>query len=149
MRRPFYSHVEIRGTELDVFQAMMDSTFKRTPEGKMVTTRDRKGNTPVRFKVVHAQRLENSALWKLYAARRFAIKGAREDQGCMPVVPQAGALLAENQVLPPELQDHLQKDINEVYLWHGTTPQGALGISKRGFLLSLAGSRARRLMFGH
>lgn len=36
----------------------------------------------------------------------------------------------------------LNKNINEVYLWHGTSPHGALGISKEGFRLKYAGTAA-------
>merc|ERR1719313_598192 len=38
--------------------------------------------------------------------------------------------------------EHLDSNVNEFYLWHGTTPEGAIGISTDGFKLAYAGSHA-------
>merc|ERR1712186_229352 len=46
------------------------------------------------------------------------------------------------------IDDRMSEDLNEVYLWHGTTPEGAFGITETDFNLSLAGSHAGT-MFGN
>merc|ERR1712210_183794 len=40
------------------------------------------------------------------------------------------------------LEADLMDDINEVYLFHGTSPSGARGVTDCGFKLSLAGTGA-------
>lgn len=51
------------------------------------------------------------------------------------------------QFLPPKFRKRLDKSVNEHYLWHGTTPEGAFGILDNGFKTSLAGSH-KGTMFG-
>ena len=43
-------------------------------------------------------------------------------------------------VLPAAVRDALRSDISEHYLFHGTSPHGALGIYKNGFDARKAGS---------
>ena len=45
------------------------------------------------------------------------------------------------------LSNRLDAEINEFYLMHGTSPDGALGITDKGFRLDLTGSHAGS-MFG-
>jgi len=41
---------------------------------------------------------------------------------------------------PEKLGAELRAGLNEVYLWHGTSPEGASAIAEGGFKLDLAGS---------
>lgn len=144
---------------MDVRQAMqqlLDSTFKR------VTTRDRRGGPmPARLRVRQVQRIENSGVWRHYARERHGIKSKRPFR-CTPVsavmgdglrtqagcgggcAPEDRCAAAANSP-PPE---SLRRGVNEVYLWHGTSPERALKILKAGFQLKCAGSGAGSSMYG-
>ena len=50
-------------------------------------------------------------------------------------------------VLEEEVLARLDASLNELYLMHGTTPEGALGISEDGFEMTKVGSH-RGAMFG-
>ena len=47
-----------------------------------------------------------------------------------------------HESLDPQYHDRLDENINEYYLFHGTSPAGAMGITRKGFKLSLSGSAA-------
>jgi len=147
----FYSHEVLRSADVELFQGLLDATFKRNEDGKMLTTRDRHDGLPVSFRLAHVLRVENSALWMQFAARRHQLQSRRsegDDVGCVTRAElSAGAnssLLAE-AALPPEMAELLGD--GEVYLWHGTALQSAARICKEGFSLKYSGSK-RRLMFG-
>lgn len=120
-------------------QQLLNSTFKD------VRTRDRSGQAPTHLKLLKCHRVENSTMWSRYLRAKTRILARRSD-GCQPVneldgSPDSGFVRTE-AVLEERYSTCLDKRINEHYLWHGTTPEGAIGISSDGFRISLAGSRA-------
>jgi len=136
-------------TELvPVVQRMLDETFKS------IKTRDRKGGViPKKLQVVMVQRVENNKLWQQFCAERRRIDGRRGRaaglRGCTQLgklrggdamtMQAGGSAVATGAPLNPML--------NETYLWHGTSPQAAMGIAQTGFDVGRSGSGAG-MMYG-
>lgn len=121
--------------ETEELQLLLDTTFKR------IVTSDRKaGAPPNRLKLVHAHRIQNSELWRKYVAHRHGLKSKRPHR-CTPLSTFGGQVVTGLN-LAPFMRDSLQPRVNEVYLWHGTSPDGAVGISTVGFQLKYSGSKA-------
>jgi len=117
-------------------QDLLDNTFKAK------ATRDRHEPMPKRLKLVSAHRIEDQHLWASYALQRERIRTLRGT--CVAVRDMEGS--GEVKTARGFGTD-LSQDINEFYLWHGTSPTGAFGIRQEGFNISLAGS-AVGTMFG-
>lgn len=119
-------------------QELLDKTFKAK------STRDRHDALPKRLVLVGAHRIEDQALWARYALMKAKIKALRGH--CKPVrkMPGSGEVKTTGVI---ESRGELMEDVNELYLWHGTSPTGAFGIRETGFNISLAGSSAG-MMFG-
>jgi len=118
-------------------QKLLDDTFKD------VRTRDRSGQVPSNLKLIKCHRVENSAMWMRYVRARGRVH-QRRSEGCRPVNelhgdPDSGFVRTQGIL---DADQPLDGTVNEHFLWHGTTPEGAIGISTNGFRLSLAGSRA-------
>ena len=124
-------------------QKLLDVTWK----GKRI--RDRTGQMPTGLRLVKAHRVENRDLWQKYRDARKQLAQKRPN-GVEPVNMLDGDPLSgfvkTSEALDPDYLDRLITPLNELYLWHGTSPEGAAGISKDGFRLSHAG--AHGLMFG-
>lgn len=115
----------------DTLQRAMDETFKH------ISTRDRRRELmPRRLRLLQVRRIENSSLWRRYAHQHLSISMQRTHK-CTPVsgVPCNGLKA-------------LEQDINEVYLWHGTSPSKAECIAQDGFQLKFAGTGAGSNMYG-
>eukprot|EP00927_Polykrikos_kofoidii_P086962 TRINITY_DN9897_c0_g1_i2.p1 TRINITY_DN9897_c0_g1~~TRINITY_DN9897_c0_g1_i2.p1 ORF type:complete len:539 (+),score=70.13 TRINITY_DN9897_c0_g1_i2:45-1661(+) len=126
------------------FHEQIALLLERTFKG--IRTRDRTGQVPAALRLVKCHRVENSAMWLRYLRAKSRVSLKRAD-GVRPVNeldgnPETGHVRTLD-LLDPEYARHLDTaQVNEFYLWHGTTPEGAIGISTNGFRLSLAGSRA-------
>jgi len=126
--------IDIRSEEqVATFQRLLDETWK--PKA----TRDRKGALPKRLMVKKVQRVEACALWNRFSRYRRNMALAREGGCCSPIeelrqgsdcVPVRTQQICDSA---PELFGPLQREVNEQYLFHGTSPSGALGIIKEGF----------------
>mmetsp|Transcript_142707 Transcript_142707/g.443842 ORF Transcript_142707/g.443842 Transcript_142707/m.443842 type:complete len:515 (-) Transcript_142707:122-1666(-) len=114
-------------------QSLLDSTFKS------ITTRDRRTAIPTRLKLVKVQRVENADLWKNYASGRHMIRSKRAHR-CTAVDNYGGEVATTGSLMGANKRS-LDQRLNEVYLWHGTTPAAAMGISKSGFRLQYAGTK--------
>jgi len=139
----FDDRFEVSMNIQSVVQEMIDSTWKD------IVTRDRKDSAmPESLKVVNVQRIEDAAMWNSYW--RFKQK-IRQDRGqCTPVQHLDGNPLSGMTLTTPwekVLSGHqgLDTDINEFYLFHGTSPEGVDGISEGGFQLNYAGTNAGTL----
>jgi len=114
-----------------VLQDMIDATFKSVP------TRDRAdGAVPSRLAVRTVQRVESSELWRRYAHARARLRAKRPHR-CTSVQSRGRVLTMEGG--RPILAG-AEDGVNEVFLWHGTSPGAAAAIAKEGFDVSLAGS---------
>merc|ERR1712187_92670 len=93
-----------------------------------------------------AHRIEDRQMWARYALQRDQIEALRKS--CRAVCDMEGTgEVKTTSALRQEYQKLLSKNVNELYLWHGTSPTGAFGIREDGFQLNLAGT-AVGSMFG-
>eukprot|EP00928_Gymnodinium_smaydae_P057798 TRINITY_DN41019_c0_g1_i1.p1 TRINITY_DN41019_c0_g1~~TRINITY_DN41019_c0_g1_i1.p1 ORF type:complete len:457 (-),score=48.50 TRINITY_DN41019_c0_g1_i1:56-1426(-) len=126
-------------------QSLLDETFKS------VRTRDRSGSIPLRLQLCHCYRVEDSCMWGRYLRAQDRVRARRPDG-----IRSVNELYGDSQQgevktlvhLKEDFSERLDASINEYYLWHGTTPEGATGISADGFRVRLAGSHAGT-MFGN
>ena len=112
---------------VDTVQRLVSNTFLDK------VTRDRRSRMPARIDVVKVWRIEIAALWRSYREAqsqmlsRLGKAPSWESEGCAPPKTSAASLI------PQVMKDTLCKESNEVYLFHGTSPQGAAGITQFGF----------------
>jgi len=148
----FFNLVEVDATNLELFQALADSTYKD------IWTRDRKRHNPTQpnvpkgFSVVRAFRNENSRIW-----REYGIKRAQLIKDCeYTIAPDATADHHIRQYSDVDssvawnkhgglLADRLKPEINEWYLFHGSNENAARNICENDFKFSLAGSNTGTL----
>jgi len=129
---------------------LMDETWKTR------ATRDRTGALPKRLLIKKVQRIEAPGLWNRFsryrremslsaknstAGHRTPLESLREGGELAPVRTKSICETA------PELFGPCDSAINEHYLFHGTSPTGALGIIREGFDLNRARPGAA-LLFG-
>lgn len=132
-----------------IFQRLLDETWTAK------ATRDRRGGLPERLVVRKVQRIEGLALWNRFSRRRRDMSLAHSGHSCTPVEEMRGG--SGSGIRPvrtqrvceaaSDLLGPCQRGVNEHYLFHGTSPAGALGIIQRGFDMSKAGSSTGQ-MFG-
>jgi hypothetical protein len=111
-----------------------------------MTTRDRQRANPLpdRLKVVDVLRNENAPLWAQFASKRSEIQDEIHTWGlAVNGVPGPGNSVPKTmQSMDRKYLSSLSADVNEFYLFHGTSPSGVDGIFRNGFQISLAGSGA-------
>eukprot|EP00929_Paragymnodinium_shiwhaense_P068890 TRINITY_DN34740_c0_g1_i1.p1 TRINITY_DN34740_c0_g1~~TRINITY_DN34740_c0_g1_i1.p1 ORF type:complete len:477 (-),score=66.14 TRINITY_DN34740_c0_g1_i1:87-1517(-) len=139
MSIPFDTKERLDPATEQMLQTVLDETFIAK------ATRDRKGEVPDRLALVSAHRIEDRDLWCRYVQKRryLVSRGAFTALEDMPGSGTAKTMRA----LGKTYAKRLAVDTNELYLFHGSTPSGALGIGEDGFRLDLAGSHAGT-MFG-
>jgi hypothetical protein len=144
----FDDKIKLPPADIARFQMILDHTFK------VKATRDRKNQAmPSRLVVEQVVRVEDASLWRRYEAKRaqlLALGGPRP----ISELPGSGALKTARfvdlgggeGVLPASASD-FTPELNEGYLFHGSSPGGALGIGEGGFNMGLVGSNVGT-MFG-
>ena len=114
------AHDLLNGTKLD------KATFDRARLGRKPL--------PGGFTIVKAQRVEDSALWRRYINK------------CKEINKKSGTIkpiqVKIDEYLPQDMCESLNEEVNEVYLFHGTSMEAAKSISKTGFKIELAGKAA-------
>ena len=114
------AHDLLNGTKLD------KATFDRARLGGR--------QLPGGFKIVKAIHVEDSALWRRYINK------------CKEINKKSGAIkpiqVKIDEYLPQDMFESLNEEVNEVYLFHGTSMEAAKSISKTGFKIELAGKAA-------
>lgn len=125
-------------------QELLRGTFKP------VATKDRKGVMPDALSLVKCERIENPQVWLRYHHAKLHVATNRP-KGVRPVQdldgdPEHGHIKTE-QRLSEEFAERTEASINEFYLWHGTSQEGAASIAAEGFKVNLAGA-ASGTMFG-
>jgi hypothetical protein len=134
--------VRLNGKELAGFQQMIDGTFIAK------ATRDRQGEIASSFKVSQVLRIEDRNLWKRYQSKRAELAALPRPKliehfegtsGQIKTAPFSRSADGASFLTAP--------GINEAYLFHGSSPAGALGIGETGFDLSMVGTNVGT-MFG-
>lgn len=126
-------------------QDLLDETFKN----KATRDRQKGSRMPSKLHLVKAQRIEDRRMFLDYEKAKRDIRQNRKS-ACTPAQTLGnGAVRPVKTMSAVEgfFESRMDADINEFYIWHGTSPQGALGISENGFRISMAGSNAGT-MFG-
>jgi len=120
-------------------------------------TRDRQGAAmPRGGKVIDVRRIEDRNMWVSYHNKKASIRSQRggvcravseldgnPDRG--HVLTKAGVIEAMSRT--SDYCEALDTNLNEYYLWHGTSPEKADAIAKDGFRMELSGNN-RGAMFG-
>lgn len=146
---PLHRRVEVPPGELglEVFQRLLDDTWKGQ------ATRDRRGALPKRLLVRGAQRVEALPLWNRFSRCRRQLLKAQGEGSCTPLLDLCGGAgappIRTDRICEsaPQLFGPCERRANEHYLFHGTSPTGALGIIREGFDIRRAGKRSA-LLFG-
>jgi hypothetical protein len=131
---------------IKICQRMLNKTWKD------VVTRDRKGKVPSSLQVMSVQRVEDRKMWAAYQQAKKEIRKKRGGD-CMSIESLDGDLETGHVSTDLFMADlaggpgHMEGDLNEHYFFHGTSPEGAHGISESGFMINLAGTNAGT-MFG-
>lgn len=114
-------------------QLLLDASVKKT------WTRDRGNNkVPSGYDVVRVDRNENIRVWLKYVLRKALVM---EAIGGGPPIKQYEMRTSHlAQTLPLMELERPDEKINEWYLWHGASSEGARGIAKTEFKQNLAGS---------
>eukprot|EP00931_Biecheleriopsis_adriatica_P062147 TRINITY_DN37421_c0_g1_i1.p1 TRINITY_DN37421_c0_g1~~TRINITY_DN37421_c0_g1_i1.p1 ORF type:complete len:510 (-),score=100.45 TRINITY_DN37421_c0_g1_i1:7-1536(-) len=115
-------------------QQIMDQSVK------LQWTRDRGMGVPVPsgYTVSKVFRNENLKIWRKYCLKRAMMKQQVADaEGTKQFAAKTGAAWTE---LADMEEEPLDADVNEWYLWHGTSWEGANRICEEDFKQSFAGS---------
>jgi hypothetical protein len=134
---------------LALFQRLLDLTHRK------VYTRDRMGDAvPERLEVVSVATVSNEDLWADYACRREFIRRELQNdssgfgsygvdtQAVSDSEPSAVAITAN---LALDFAEPLMSEVNEVFLFHGTSEASADAITTGNFRINLAGSHTGTL----
>jgi len=123
---------------LHAVQSLLDATYRK------VYTRDRRGAPiPDRFVVKQVHRVMNDQVWREYAGTREEIRSRCAAQ--RPSVPDGAQTMNHLSANRLTALPALDSEVNETWLFHGTTGEAARGIAENDFRLDLTGSNAGTL----
>jgi len=115
-------------------QMLLSSTFLT------IRTRDRKSRLPLALEAVRIWRIENSTVWQKYASHRAGLQEmARE---ACTFLPGCSPPAKTQELLPCEIKKTMYENVNEIYLFHGTSPSGVAAIARQGFDIRRAAGTA-------
>eukprot|EP00927_Polykrikos_kofoidii_P019180 TRINITY_DN1893_c1_g1_i3.p1 TRINITY_DN1893_c1_g1~~TRINITY_DN1893_c1_g1_i3.p1 ORF type:complete len:491 (-),score=65.50 TRINITY_DN1893_c1_g1_i3:120-1421(-) len=145
-----WDKIDVSNDYIPIFQHLLESTWKETK------TRDRNGDMPTGVTVKKVQRIEDPKMWNRFYLKRHELVVSRRGR-CTPVEILDGSDATEGQVatalslredpFATTMLGPCMENMCEFYLFHGTSPEGALGIVRQGFDLSRAGT-STGAMFG-
>lgn len=117
----------------------------KTPGGCKCVRAGGDPGLPTGYVVRRVVQVERPAKWERYLKRKTEIRkrraGGKLPKLDPPVLTEDAVLKHKDKLQP------LDRDANEVYLWHGTPVRAALAIATDGFDMDLAG-RTSRAMYG-
>jgi len=129
-----------------VLQELADATWKHKwtrdrlgGNGLPIPKGDPNGDMPVGIRILKGWRVEDSQLWGRYRAYLQGVQSNREK--CQEINVKTTAALRW------AVRRRLKGEVNEAYLWHGSSPRAVMGIATEGFNLDLSGSNVGA-MFG-
>jgi len=127
-------------------KAKIDQLFHDTFMQRI--TKDRRGVLPTKLSVQYVERIEDSRMWIRYMQERNFIKRRRKSCKHASMLPDGTSRPVKTMQRDQSFQDAVEDEINELYLWHGSTPEAISGISEYGFQVKRAGSH-RGTLFGN
>ncbi|CEL92888.1 unnamed protein product [Vitrella brassicaformis CCMP3155] len=130
---------ELGDRERRLVQHLMNETFLDR------RTRDREGRMPKWLKVTSVHRIENPRLWTEYCVKRYEM--LREVRTLEDELYKMSNIrtMAAWQHVNPSTTHSLVPEVNETYLFHGTSMEAAEAIADSGFMIKLAGTGAGTL----
>jgi len=123
-------------------QKLMDWTWKD------VTTRDRAPGEKVhKFEVVQVLQNQNPSIWKRYVNKRAVIYREMKMLGNPSVIkPRTNGFVQRARALSEDNFEPLYTKMNEMYLFHGTSPSAASSICETDFKTSFTGTNKGTLL---
>mmetsp|Transcript_53265 Transcript_53265/g.116661 ORF Transcript_53265/g.116661 Transcript_53265/m.116661 type:complete len:337 (+) Transcript_53265:70-1080(+) len=128
-------------------QNLADNTWKhkrtrdrKRIDGTPIPRGDPHGDMPIGMRVLKAWRVEHAEMWRHY--HDFCQEVSKRRSSCTDIEVRSV------KELPWNARRRLQSHLNEVYLWHGTSPAAVQSIACGGFDLALCGSNVGS-MFGN
>eukprot|EP00927_Polykrikos_kofoidii_P023561 TRINITY_DN21667_c0_g3_i1.p1 TRINITY_DN21667_c0_g3~~TRINITY_DN21667_c0_g3_i1.p1 ORF type:complete len:554 (+),score=66.41 TRINITY_DN21667_c0_g3_i1:73-1734(+) len=96
------------------------------------------GDVPVGPRVLKVLRVEDSDMWAEYAhaqaeTRMSMCTTVGKKSSALSAPAAEAAFVKTTPCLEPAVRERLATDVNEVYLWHGSSPQAVMSIAERGF----------------
>ncbi|CAE7257438.1 Tnks [Symbiodinium sp. CCMP2592] len=141
LSKHFDEKINLSVEETQKMQTLLDVTFKDK------ATRDRRsGGMPTRLVVSQVIRMEDSKMWMRFEQKRAEMCTRGRPQ-LIKEMPGSGAFKTSQDGDLPLFLKELTTDLNEAYLFHGSSPGGALGIGENGFDMGRVGSNVGT-MFG-
>lgn len=116
----FDDHFPVRHQEFRVLQALLDNSAY---------------NAELSLRLIRAVRIENGDLWFKYQKRTGKMQRQRGKCSYMGRGAPSSVQSFDNIPGLKHFTQDLDPDICEAYLWHGTTPDHALKIYQKGFLV--------------
>mmetsp|Transcript_58465 Transcript_58465/g.190661 ORF Transcript_58465/g.190661 Transcript_58465/m.190661 type:complete len:685 (-) Transcript_58465:152-2206(-) len=113
---------------------------RKRPDGSTIPKGDPFGDMPVGIRVLKAWRVEHGEMWRRY--HNFC-----QEIGRGRPLPCTDLIVRSSKELPWAARRRLRGEVNEVYLWHGSSPAAVQSIANGGFDLALCGSNVGS-MFG-
>mmetsp|Transcript_12840 Transcript_12840/g.35925 ORF Transcript_12840/g.35925 Transcript_12840/m.35925 type:complete len:578 (-) Transcript_12840:234-1967(-) len=121
-----------------VIQALMEDTWakaftlnrKGSRSGLALEADDPLGDLPEGLQVLKVLRIEDSQLWSEFSAGRGQIRDACEEHDEDIAIHPSVKTVSK---LPAFAQERLDSGINEVYLWHGSSPAKVKEVAYSGF----------------
>lgn len=121
---------------VESIQTLMDRTWvsaftweRRTSEGAILQKNDPNNDMPQGVRVLKVVRVEDSEMWGQYRQAKHNVRDTRaRGAALLPVHVKT----AQRDLLL-QLRGQLSHDVNEEYLWHGSSPQVVTSILERGF----------------
>merc|ERR1712137_1530077 len=105
---------------------------------------------PSGLQLVRCERIEDSEMWCRYHQAKKHISERRKlgvQRICELNGDHENGQVKTQQYLSESFALRLDDQVNEFYLWHGTSGEGAMGISENGFKIDMAGHSSGS-MFG-
>jgi len=129
-----------------VLQELADATWKHKwtrdrvgSNGLPIPKGDPNGDMPVGIRILKGWRVEDAQLWGAYRQYLQAVQAERGQCRELDIKTTAAMRWA--------VRRRMRSEVNETYLWHGSSPRAVMGIATEGFNLDLSGSNVGS-MFG-
>jgi len=123
---------------LQLFQKLFDTTYRSKFTQDRRKHNPSKSQVPARFEVVGALRSENSRIWREYGVKRAQLINDTAVSGGISQYDDILSSMAWSEH-GGALADRLKPEINEWYLFHGTSDKAAEHICRNDFKLGYAG----------
>ncbi|CAK9100708.1 Poly [ADP-ribose] polymerase tankyrase (dTNKS) (Poly [ADP-ribose] polymerase) (Protein poly-ADP-ribosyltransferase tankyrase) [Durusdinium trenchii] len=144
LEKDFDEKINLSADEREKMQKLLDVTYKNK------ATRDRMSDgMPTRLVVNQVVRMEDSKMWRRFEQKRAEL-AVRGQPKLMEEMPGSGPIKTSAEADAEELPSCLKEltvNLNEAFLFHGSSPGGALGIGENGFDMGRVGSNVGT-MFG-